>query len=56
VLRNTTDWLLATGAGLFDAFNARLPSALEQVASWTRTGKVNCPMGTCYVNTGGQPA
>jgi len=31
---------LATEAGLFDALNARLPPALEPLASWTRTGKV----------------
>jgi len=31
---------LATEAGLLDALNARLPPALEPLASWTRTGKV----------------
>jgi len=36
---------LATKAGLLDALNARLPVALEQLASWTRTGKVELPDG-----------
>jgi len=31
---------LATEAGLLDARNARLPRALEPLASWTRIGKV----------------
>jgi len=33
---------LATDAGLLDALKARLPPALAPLASWTRTGKVNC--------------
>jgi len=37
--------LLATEAGLLDALNARLPPALEPLASWTRTGKVQLPDG-----------
>jgi len=36
---------LATEAGLLDALNARLPPALEPLASWTRTGKVELPYG-----------
>jgi len=36
---------LATEAGLLDALNARLPPALEPLASWTRTGKVELPDG-----------
>jgi len=34
---------LATEAGLLDALNVRLPPALEPLASWTRTGKVELP-------------
>jgi len=34
---------LATEAGLLDALNARLPPALEPLASWTMTGKVELP-------------
>jgi len=36
---------LATEAGLLDALNARLPPALEPLASSTRTGKVELPDG-----------
>jgi len=36
---------LATEAGLLDALNAHLPPALEPLASWTRTGKVELPDG-----------
>jgi len=36
---------LATEAGLLDALNARLPPALEPLAIWTRTGKVELPDG-----------
>jgi len=36
---------LAIEAGLLDALNARLPPALEPLASWTRTGKVELPDG-----------
>jgi len=36
---------LATEAGPLDALNARLPLALEPLASWTRTGKVELPDG-----------
>jgi len=36
---------LATEAGLLDALNVRLPPALEPLASWTRTGKVELPDG-----------
>jgi len=36
---------LATKAGLFDALNARLQPALEPLARWTRTGKVELPNG-----------
>jgi len=36
---------LATEAGLLDALNARLPPALEPLASWTRTGEVELPDG-----------
>jgi len=36
---------LATEAGLLDALNARLPPALEPLASWTRTGNVELPDG-----------
>jgi len=36
---------LATGVGLLDALNARLPPALEPLASWTRTGKAELPDG-----------
>jgi len=36
---------LATETGLLDALNARLPLALEPMASWTRTGKVKLPDG-----------
>jgi len=36
---------LATEAGLLDALNARLPPAVEPLASWTRTGKVELPDG-----------
>jgi len=36
---------LATEAGLLGALNARLPPALEPMASWTRTGKVELPDG-----------
>jgi len=36
---------LATEAGLLDALNARLPPALEPLASWTRTCKVGLPDG-----------
>jgi len=32
---------LATEAGLLDALNVRLPPALEPLASWIRTGKVD---------------
>jgi len=34
---------LATEAGLLEALYARLPPALEPLASWTRTGKVELP-------------
>jgi len=46
---------LAIEAGLLDALNARLPPALEPLASWKHTGKVELPMGTCGVNTCDQP-
>jgi len=36
---------LAAVEGLLDALNARLPPALEPLASWTRTGKVKLPDG-----------
>jgi len=36
---------LATEAGLLETLNSRLPPALEQLASWTRTGKVELPDG-----------
>jgi len=36
---------LATEAGQLDALNARLPQALEPLASWTRTIKVELPDG-----------
>jgi len=36
---------LATEAGLLDALNARLPPALEPLARWTKTGKVELPDG-----------
>jgi len=36
---------LATEAGLLDVLNARLPPALEPLASCTRTGKVELPDG-----------
>jgi len=36
---------LVTEAGLLDALNARLPPALEPLASWTRTGKLELPDG-----------
>jgi len=36
---------LASEAGLLDAPNARLPPALEPLANWTRTGKVELPDG-----------
>jgi len=36
---------LATEAGLLDALNARLPPALEPLASWTRTRKEELPHG-----------
>jgi len=36
---------LATETGLLDALNARLPPALEPLASWTRTGKVELRAG-----------
>jgi len=36
---------LATEAGLLDALNARLPAALEPLATWTRTGKLELPDG-----------
>jgi len=47
---------LATEAGLLEVLNARLPPALEPLASWTRTGKWNCPMGTWDASTGARPA
>jgi len=36
---------LATEAGLLDALYARLPPALDPLASWTRTGSVELPDG-----------
>jgi len=36
---------LATETGLLDALRARLPRALEPLAGWTRTGKVELPHG-----------
>jgi len=36
---------LAAEARLLDALNARLPPALEPLAVWTRTGKVELPDG-----------
>jgi len=36
---------LAIEAGQLDALNARLPPALEPLATWTRTGKVERPDG-----------
>jgi len=36
---------LANEAGLPDALNSRMPPALEPLASWTRTGKVELPDG-----------
>jgi len=36
---------LTTEAGLLDALNARPPPALEPLASWIRTGKVELPDG-----------
>jgi len=36
---------LVTEAGLLDVLNARLPPAMEALASWTRTGKVDLPDG-----------
>jgi len=36
---------LPTEVGLLDALNARLPSTLEPLASWTCTGKVELPDG-----------
>jgi len=36
---------LATEEGQLDALNAHLPPALEPLASWTRTGKVELPDG-----------
>jgi len=36
---------LATDAGLLEALNARLPPALEPLASGTRTGRVELPDG-----------
>jgi len=36
---------LATEPGLLDALNARLPPALEPLASWTRTTRWNLPDG-----------
>jgi len=36
---------LATEAGLLDALNARVRPAIDSLASWTRTGKVQVPDG-----------
>jgi len=36
---------LASDTGLLDAVNARLPSALKPLESWTRTGKLELPDG-----------
>jgi len=46
---------LATEAGLLDALNARLPPALEPLASWKSTSKVELPDGDVSANTGGHP-
>jgi len=46
---------LATEAGLLDALNARLPPPWNHCRAGRARARWNCPMGTCDVNTGGQP-